>query len=198
MRMKKQKRGGTFLFFIFIFYFFFFIFNLPLFAYPDTERTISSLSAPPLDFNFASTPTGFVLSSDNRYLIVGYAETLQIVDLASFALASNQPPAFTETDETDGQIQDMAFLESGNKIVVAQDDGDILVMDFDTPTASYDSYTLSAGSSLDLIAADPDGDDQVYVVENSAKRLHVFDISDQSVTHTVTIPAVTLGGTINV
>src|SRR3989338_5784623 len=125
--MKRLNFIVRFSFLILIFNFALCIFNFQLFAYPDNERAISSLSAPPLDFDFDSTPTGFVLSSDNRYLVVGYTETIQIVDLASFALASDQPPAFTETDETDGQIQDMAFLESGNKIVVAQDDGDILV-----------------------------------------------------------------------
>ena len=169
-----------------------------VFAYPNVERRIVSLASPPINFNFGSNPNGFALSSDNRFLIFSFSDSIKIVDTADWTLYAKQPPALSADNHTDGQILRLAYSATDNSVYASQDDGDILKIDLKDPSAAIQSFTLSAGSKLDLIAAGPNGDNQIYCIENSKKLLHIFDITAQKESRSVSLPALISGGTVKV
>ncbi|MBI2342151.1 MAG: hypothetical protein HYU98_05405, partial [Deltaproteobacteria bacterium] len=121
-----------------------------LYAYPTTiKKTV--------DLGIAQAADGLIISDDDRYLIVAAGETIKVIDLAKYALASNQPPVLSEDDDTDGNIGGMVFVPDDNIIYASQSDGDVLKMDFDTITETPESTTIAAGKTLTLMAADTSG-----------------------------------------
>ena len=152
-----------------------------VFAYPSSERV-------QLDFSFGDDPSGFVISDDNRYLIYAVSQTWSIVDLADFTKPTGaQPPALSTTDETDGVIQDLVFYNSTNEVYGCQDDGDIIRFDLDDLTKDIVSTIVSKDADLGPMAIDPDGDDQIYIIENATKKLHVFEADELIVSRTVSL-----------
>ncbi|MBI2974577.1 MAG: WD40 repeat domain-containing protein, partial [Deltaproteobacteria bacterium] len=145
-----------------------------LYAYPTTiKKTV--------DLGIAQAADGLIISDDDRYLIVAAGETIKVIDLAKYALASNQPPVLSEDDDTDGNIGGMVFVPDDNIIYASQSDGDVLKMDFDTITETPESTTIAAGKTLTLMAADTSGaSPTLYVLNNSDKIIYIYNPDSSS------------------
>ena len=156
-----------------------------LLAFPDQERTGTSGSSPPYDFDFTDNITGQVLIED-RTLAVTYSETLQLVDLAQYAVESDQPPVLSEDDDTDGLLIGLAYSSQQNYLYATQNDGDVLRFDLDDITAEPISITIAEGNGLGPIVIDSLGQN-AYIADNTDYVIHVLELANLTVASTITV-----------
>lgn len=164
---------------------------LPLsaFAYPNDEKAV-------LDLGLNQATGGIAITSDNRYLILAYTETLKRVDLGTWALTSSQPAALSEDDDTDGTIGGLAYVSSSSKVYAAQDDGDILSFSLSSITDDPSSSTMVSGSALTLMAVDTaTSPSMIYVLDNTNDIVYFFQAGSSSTSGSinlkVALPSVT-------
>lgn len=121
-----------------------------LFAYPTEVKADLSLE-------ISQATGGLAVSNDGRYLFIAYGETLSVVDLATFELAEDQPPALSTKDETDGNIGGIVYSSESDKIYAAQSDGDLLSFNSNDITATPVSETVMADKALAKMASNQTG-----------------------------------------
>ncbi len=162
-----------------------FLFPISLLAFPDQERTGSSGSNPPFDFSFTDDITGKVLIDDER-LAVTYGENLKLVDMASYEVEADQPPALSVDDDTDGRLRGLAYASQQNVLYATQNDGDVLHFDLANITATPVSIEIVDGNELGPIVVDDTGR-YAYIADNTDLAIHVLELANFSVTETINV-----------
>ncbi len=159
-------------------------------AFPDDEVLGASDANPPFDFGLGATVQNFLLFTDQR-LAVSYGETLKLIDTGLYALETDQPPALSADDETDGVLAGLGYDSGRNQLVASQEDGDILFFLLSDITATPVSVTLAEDKKLGPVVIDA-ANGEAYVANNGDGSVHVVNLLTQEITRTVTvtIPAV--------
>lgn len=151
------------------------LFPSHVFAFPNDEKATLSL--------LSSQPTSFVLEGD-RFLYAASGSSIFRIDTQTFALATEQ---ITLTDDSDddeanlsGDIKGLAIRSSS--LFATQSDGDLLIIDLNSVTATPTAFHLTDGE-LGAVAADPDSaDDQLYILDKVNNAVLVFDLSNETAT----------------
>ncbi|MFH1873648.1 MAG: hypothetical protein ABH859_00470 [Pseudomonadota bacterium] len=156
-----------------------------LLAFPDQERTGLSGANPPYDYSFTDDITGRVLIDDER-LAVCYGETLRLVDMASFAVESDQPPALSVDAGTDGRLRGLAYSSQQNYLYATQNDGDVLRFDLANITATPISISIADGNELGPIVIDSTGQ-YAYIADNTDYAIHVLELANLTVSKTISV-----------
>lgn len=161
------------------------VFSSEIFSFPKTV-------AKQLDVGITQQATGgMAISSKNRYMMLAYTDNLKIVDLATFALAADQPPALSKDDGTDGNIKSIAFLSLNSSICAAQDDGDLLTYDLNAITNKPTSNVIASGKSLGPVENDEAGLTSTLYIANSADG--IIYVTDSTVSTTPTAISIRSG-----
>ncbi len=154
-----------------------------LHAYPSAEVKGAGGVAPPFDFGITGSLSSFLLIKD-RTLAVSFAQTLKLIDVGRYALETDQPPALSSTDGTDGVIAGLAYDSSRDRILASQEDGDLLIFDRTKITAKPVSTTLLKGSKLGPLVVDTAAD-IAYVADNTLRVLYAVGLGNQSIAATI-------------
>lgn len=154
-------------------------------AYPSAEVIGPSGSDPPFDFDVTASFSGFLLTSDEQ-LVVSYGEAFRLIDVGSYTLEDDQPPALSSDEGTDGRIAAIAHDDSRGRILASQEDGDLLVFDLSNITNDPVSIDVQDSAQLGPIAFDSD-QNVAYVADNTNHSIHAVNISSQTVTATITL-----------
>ncbi len=138
-------------------------------SYPNMERMPTSLSQPPLNLGL-STPTASRIDNKNRLIYLIAAETLQVVDLDTFALSKITPYNIASDDTLSGSLFGMDVDTVQGKLYISQEGGKLLIYDTADLTAAPDQLVLASGKSLTRVAAD-----------TTNGEVYVLNVSDSSV-----------------
>lgn len=149
-------------------------FSIRGFAYPSSERTDSTGTTPVVDVGLQQSEC-FSLSADDRYGFSGSGDTLQRVDLGTYALTATQFYDVSEDDDLSGSITDCVYSTTGNILYVGQDDGDLLTVDIDT----LDSAPTSTDTTLVTISrmAITDDESTLFLYDANATTLYQYTIA---------------------
>ncbi len=162
-----------------------------LYSFPDQERKSTSLSGPPLEL--ISSQAGSMLLDGDDLLFLGLGDEIKRVDLETWSLSSDQVPELADNSDEEGgedlrgDIRGLAIR--GDFLYATQSDGDLLVVERAKPKEDPDSIDLG-DSSLGPIVADPEtasDDDKLYLLDQTANAVLIFDIGDSKVTATIPV-----------
>lgn len=157
-------------------------------AYPSAEVVGTGGANPPFDLGLTGTFTGFLLLSDGR-MAVSYGEVLKLVDLGRYALETDQPPALSVDEGTDGRIGALAYVSASGTILASQEDGDLLLFSLASITAQPQTYVVQADAQLGPIAYDPTNG-IAYIADNTNRAVQVFNLSSKQVTSSISLAGV--------
>ena len=134
------------------------------FAYPTSVKKTLSLG-------LSQATGGMSITDDDRYLFVAHTDSLKMIDLGKFALASSQPATLSEDEGTDGNIGGIAFSPMNDYIYAAQDDGDLLRFNLNAITDDPVSSIIAADKTLVLMAIDQTAASPVLYIGNNTDSL---------------------------
>lgn len=153
-------------------------------AYPQSVKATVSLS-------ISQATGGIAITNTNRYLIVGYAKNLKLIDLGTLALAADQPPDLSDSTTTDYNVGGIAYVSNGHYIYASQDSGKLLRYSLDVITNSPTVTTIAESEALLNIAAVEDGATlKLYILNNSERVIYAYHISPSSAVETIDLKTV--------
>lgn len=145
------------------------LFSGALLAYPNSEKAQVAIT----DVTAQAVQT--YLTSDNRYLYVGFNNKVKIIDLGAFALkSSGQPYDFGADTDFSGIVGGLTL--SANRLYVSKDDGKILSFDLTDLTAKPTSITISSGTELGKMAINS-AKTKLYIVNKDDNNIILYTIS---------------------
>ena len=155
-------------------------------AFPDAE-IVGASGEPPLSLGFTDSPTSFI-AKDNGTLLVTYGQVLRIVDLGLFELAATQPVdlADDDNDDNDSPFNAAYYSSFTDEVLISQERGYIVIYSLanlgDDPTEAV----VDDGSSLGPLTTNNLGT-TAYITNNTDRTIHVMNLSDLTVTNTITV-----------
>lgn len=147
--------------------------NVTLLAYPSAEKETLSLAN--------SQATSMIMKGD-RYLFLGFSNTILRMDTETFALTSAQVPSLTDNTGSGGKnlSGDVVGLAlRSNTLFASQADGDLITVDLDSIASTPSSQNIISGA-LGPLAADTEtgtDDDKLYILDKKNNAVIVYDIS---------------------
>jgi len=149
-----------------------------LFAYPSAEKATLSLAS--------AQATSMIMKGD-RYLFLGFSNTILRIDTETFAATSAQVPALVDNTGSGGKnlSGDVAGLViRSNTLFASQADGDLITIDLDSITSAPSTTNLVSGALGPLVADTETGtdDDKLYILDKKNNAVIVYDISSATQT----------------
>lgn len=156
-------------------------------AYPNQERASVDVDL--------SQSVQFVISSDNQYLYIAYANTFKIFDTGTFALAATQPYAISaDTTKYPGNYTGIIYFSGSNTIYLPMDNGIVLKFDLASVSTAPTIITLASGKKLGNGVPDTVGGDAIYVINSTDTSVIKYKISTAQSTDIPILPAVSAAG----
>lgn len=161
-----------------------FALSRPALAYPNSEKAQLSLT------DVTSQAVQTYLTSDNRYLYLGFTNKVKVVDLGTFDLrgSSHQPYDFGSDTDFDGIVGGLTL--SNSRLYVSKDDGKMLHFSLDDLTAKPTSVTISSGVELGKMAINA-AKTRLYIVDKDNNNLFVHTIGSATTSTIEITPSVT-------
>lgn len=153
-----------------------------LYSYPDEEKAQLSLTG------VGAQAVQMYLSTDNRYLYLGYNNKVSIVDLGSFDLAATQPYDFSADSELAGVVGGLAL--SSSKMYVSKDDGKVLRFTLSDISAKPTNITISSGVVLGKTWLNSAGT-TLYIADMTNNAVLAYTVGTTSTVQSVPLSGVT-------
>jgi hypothetical protein len=150
-----------------------------VFAFPNQEKATLSV---------ASTQATSFIAQNDRFLFLGFSNTVLRLDTETFALSDDQVPLLTgdataaSDPDLGGDVEGMAI--QGSNLFISQDDGDLLIVDLDNVTSTPTARHVLDGA-LGPIAVNPRptiASNTVYLLNTGGSAILIFDTASKTST----------------
>ncbi len=156
-------------------------------AFPNLERP-DNPALKPLSFGFVNSANQITVSPDDRFIVVDDNDQIELIDTATWALATTQPAALTAN--TDG----FNFQANSQSLFIYQSDGFITRILVDDPlndVINADVFATVATGSGPLVT-DPELDAQhLFILNTTTNILFAYDITSRTITGQVATAPIT-------
>jgi len=155
-------------------------------SFPDAEIT-GITGGPPLDFGFTDNPTS-IIAKDNGTLLATYGQVLRIVDLGLFELAATQPKdlADDDDDDNDSPFNAAYYASFSDEVMISQERGYIVIYSLANLDDDPQEAEVESGKSLGPLVVN-NTSTTAYITNNTDRTIHVMQLSDLTVTNTITV-----------
>ncbi len=147
-------------------------------AYPSVEKTTLDLGL--------NTATAMRIDADRQRLYVISNGALEVVDLATFAMASATPFDLSSDEDLEGSLRGMAMKPGVDHLYATQDGGSLIVYDLDDLAAEPTEIVIATGKDLTMVEYDSNAD-ELLILDTTDNAILRYSFASEAVVATVSL-----------